>query len=303
MPRKRKRRPKITPNSTRVQYVDTSLGYEYPTPIYYELIEKNGKYIVRYYSNDKFMSARVLKKKIDVKNFKPEDHGGQNLFTARYQREENLVNIISSLFKRFNFEVSLNPKLGVYKPDIKLKKDNKIIYVEVKAYHASYICGDPEICQCLRYYNQAKDIDQAKVLLITSGELIVPKDSFLNNPIKNPIELVGDFYKKRVISRTQAKTLDLFSARDIYRQAKKKFEKKFDKDLLSINCVFLKNRHISKFPNCLIEDANFDVLLINATIFKKVLRNLRMYKELSKFKTLRQEPMERLIMNANLLNF
>ncbi|MBA7557762.1 hypothetical protein ES705_50533 [subsurface metagenome] len=191
--------------------------------------------------------------------------------------------------------------LGVYHPDIRISKDNFTCYIEVKAYHESYICGDPEISQCLRYYDQAKQLDQANVILITSGTLINPQDSYLNYPNQVPSEFVGRFYKNLIISKRQANTLDLLSARDIYRQAGRKFNKKFSKSLSNIKLQFLKNRHIAKFPKCLTDGKNFEVLLIRATIFRKILHKFKMFKEINKFDMLRKEPIERLIMNANLL--
>ena len=64
---------------------------------------------------------------------------------------------------------------------------------------------------------------------------------------------------------------------------------------------FLKNRHVAKFPKCLTEEKNFEVLLIRASIFRKILHKFKMFKEINKFDSLRKEPLERLIMNANLL--
>ncbi len=296
-----KKGPNFRPTSQRIQYIDNSFGYPIKTSIYYQLGEKNGKPIVCYYINDNFASMRTLDKEIDVKDFKLEDHGGQNLHKARYQREECLVNIIKTLFERFEYDITLEPKLGVFHPDIRINKDNFTCYIEIKAYHESYICGDPEISQCLRYYDQANQLDQAKVILITSGDLINPQDSFLNYPNQEPLEIVGKFYKKRIISRRQANTLDLFSSRDIYRNAIKKFKKKFSKDLSNIKVQFLKNRHVTKFPKCLNEERYFEVLLIRASIFRKILYKFKMLKEVKKFETLKKEPLERLIMNANLL--
>jgi len=289
------------PTSRRIRYIDNSFGYPIKTSIYYQLGEKNGKPIVCYYIKDEFASMRTLEKKINVKDFKLENHGGQILHTARYQREECFVNLIKNLFERFEYDITLEPMLGVFHPDIRISKDNFACYIEVKAYHESYICGDPEISQCLRYYDQAKQLDQAKVILITSGDLINLRDSYLNYPNQKPSEIVGKFYKKLIISKRQANTLDLLSARDIYRQAGRKFNKKFSKSLSNIKLQFLKNRHVAKFPKCLTEEKNFEVLLIRASIFRKILHKFKMFKEINKFDTLRKEPLERLIMNANLL--
>jgi hypothetical protein len=293
--------PNFNATSKRIQYIDTSLGYPIKTPIYYQLGEKNGQRCVRYYLNNEFASMRIINKKIKVKPFKLENHDGQNLYNARYQREECLVNIIKNLFEHFEYDIIIEPSLGILNPDIRISKNNVIYYIEVKAFHESYICGDPEISQCLKYYDHARQLDHAKIILITSGDLINPQDSFLNYPNQEPLEIVEKFYKDRITSRRQANTLDLLSARDIYRQAKKKFKKKYSKNLSTIKVEFLKNRHVAHFPECLTEQKNFEVLLIRASIFRKILYKEKMFKEMNKFDSLRKEPLERLIMNANLL--
>lgn len=294
--------PNIKSTSKRIQYVDTSLGYPIKTPIYYQLGEKNGKSIVYYYFNDKIASTRILDKMVKVKDFKPEYHGGQNLFNARYQREECLMNIIKSLFEHLEYNIILEPNLGNYTPDMRLSKNNLTYYIEIKAFHESYICGDPEICQSLRYYDQAKQqLEHAKVMLITSGDLIDLRDSFLNNPNQKPLEVVENFYKEKIIPKRKAITLDLLSSRDIYRQAAKRFKKKFSQNLSTIKVQFLKNSCVATFPECLTEEKNFEVLLIRAPIFRKILYKFKMFKEMNIFDTLRKEPLERLIMNAHLL--
>ena len=110
-----------------------------------------------------------------------------------------------------------------------------------------------------------------------------------------------EFYKKRIIPKSQASTLDLFSARDIYKRASKKFSTKFSEELMNIKVKFLTNRLNANFPECLIEKPKFEVLLIRASQFRNTLHKFELFKELDKFDTIRKVSLERLIMNANLL--
>lgn len=298
----------FNPTSNKKQYVDYSLGYKFKTLISYELGKVKGKPAIRFYIDGKIESVRGISKKITEKNFKMYKCGGQTLHSVRRQREKCLELIVRAYFEKHGFNVRLKPTLLNYHPDIMIKKDNLIIYIELKAYHESYICGDVEISQAMKYYreiakikNNNKGETNSKVILLTSGALIEYQNSFLGHPHNKPIQYVESYYKKLIIPRSQVKTLDEYSRRDIYKQAALKFKKNYGNGFPQVKVKFLNEIKRQQFPLCLFSNDTPDVLIIDPNNFYKLLRKDNLLKESYKLKLLKEKEMERLVINGKIL--
>ena len=180
-----------------VSHVDYSLGYKFKTLISYEFGLLNGKHAVRFYIDGEIESIRTISKIHTGRNFKLYNSGGQTLHSVRRQREKCLEVIARAFFEKLGFKVKLKPRLGKFHPDILIKKEDLTCFIELKAYHGSYICGDREISQVMKYYREItklaeknKDFSKMKVILITSGTSIDYQDSFLSHPNTDPIQYV-----------------------------------------------------------------------------------------------------------------
>ena len=159
-------------------------------------------------------------------------YGGQTLWSIRRQREKCLELIVKKYFESHGFKVNLKPKLNVYKPDMLIKKESLICYIELKAYYESYICGDAEISQVMKYFREAtyskkslKLHSKPKFILITSGSLINFQDSFLTQSNCDPVRYVSLYYKKLLTPRSQIKKQDAFSRRDTITKLQKNLRK------------------------------------------------------------------------------
>jgi translation initiation factor 1 (eIF-1/SUI1) len=253
-----------------------------------------------------------LNQQISPAHFKLYRSGGQTLMSARRQREKCLETIVERYFNNFGIKVQKQPLLGDFTPDILIKKRNHSCYIELKAFHESYICGDPEISQAMKYFEyikqnhasqENKDLNSEtqKVILITSGTLKSPEDVFFNNPKMDTHQFISNYYKQKVLPRKRITTLDGLSARDIYRQASKKFKKQFANGFSPMRIIFLKEVDISYFPKYLFKVTNFDVLLISSDNFYQILKDANMDSLANKFDLLRRKTLEELIINGKIL--
>jgi len=295
---------KFTSISKIFPYADYSLGYKVKTPISYEFGTLNGKRAVQSYINGEIESTRTINKRVSASRFRIYKVGGQTLHSARRQRENCLESIVRDLFTAYGFKVSMKPKLGIYHPDMLLKKDELTIYMELKAYHGSYICGDVEISQAMKYCREVKDLKlDAQVGLITSGSLILLEDSFLNNSNRDPIHYVSEFYNKLIIPHSQLRSLDDKSQRDIYSHAVNKFKKNFKDGFPMINVKFLSRKQVQSFPSCLSLTQKYDVILINYNRLMSLLKLAKLSRSVHKLKVLKEKALENLIINGRILKF
>jgi hypothetical protein len=295
---------KFTTTSDRFLFFDYSLGYKFKTPIFYEFGKLNGKNAIRFYIHEEVESTRLIHKKVNQSNFKMYRAGGQTLHSVRRQREKCLEYVVRDLFKSYGFKVSLKPRLGIYHPDIMIRKDKVKVYLELKAYHQSYLCGDTEISQVLKYYREVEALDPtAKVGLITSGSLISPEESFLNNQETEPLEYVTSYYKNLIIPRSQMRSLDDSSRRDIYSHAAKKFKKNFKEGFPPVKVKFLSRKQVQTFPDYLSLTEEYDVLLINSNRLMSLLKLAKLSTSVRKLQLLREKGLEHLIINGKILKF
>jgi len=299
------------PTSNNIQHVDMSLGYPIPTLISYQFGTLNGHHTIRFYFNGIEESTRISNRKISTAYLKLYKQGGQTLNSVRRQREKCLETIVEHYFKKFGMKVQKRPSLGNFTPDLLIKKGKFACYIELKAFHESYICGDPEITQAMKYFeylkrsynlnNRNSNSKIPKVLLITSGNLKSPEEVFLNNPNIDASQFVSNYYKQKILPRRMITTLDGLTARDIYRQALKKFRKNISYGLSPMKVVFLKEVDIINFPKSLFTGADFDVLLISSENFYQILRNGNMHSLANKFHLLRRKELEKLMINGRIL--
>jgi len=293
---------RFKPTSKRFQYIDHSLGYKFKTSISYELGKINGRKAVRFYINNQVESTRFISKRINEHNFKLYKVGGQTLHSVRRQREKCLEFIVRDLFKTYGFEVSLKSELGNYYPDMLIKNDTVQIYFELKAYHESYLCGDTEISQVMKYWKEARILSlPSKVGLITSSSLLPSNESFLCNQSSDPVDYVASYYKKLIIPRSQLRSLDDFSRRDIYNHAAKKFKRNYKDGFPQVKAVYLTKNHLKHFPSCLSSIESYDMLLIDSAILSSLLKKEKLFTQASKLKSLREKAQERLIINGKIL--
>ncbi|MFX0105218.1 MAG: hypothetical protein ACFE75_06985, partial [Candidatus Hodarchaeota archaeon] len=266
--KKLSRKQDFKATSKPIQYIDYSLGYPFKTRISYEFGLYKGKKAVCFFIDGNFESLRIIHRKNPKEQFKIYKFGGQTLHSSRRQREKCLELTTRALFEKYGFKVKLKPKLGPYHPDMLIKKDKLTIYVELKAYHESYLCGDSEIAQVMKYFREIKNLNShSKIILITSGSLIDSQNSFLQNQKNDPIQYVNSYYKKLIIPRSQIKSIEDFSARDIYKQAAKKFKKNYGNGFPPMKVVFFNKNHIPNFPSCLFSKEKYDVLLLDSDDF------------------------------------
>jgi hypothetical protein len=291
----------FNPTSKLIPYVDHSLTYKIKTPITYVFGDWKGRHAVRFYINGEVESTRFINKK-KSKHFKLFRAGGQTLRSVRRQREKCLELVVHSLFERYGFKVALSPKLNQYNPDMLIQKESLTCYIELKAFHSSYLCGDKEISQAMKYYREAvKTVSNPKVILITSGTLIDSQESFLSNPKCDPVQFVSSYYKKLIIPRSQVKNLDDSARRDIYKRAANNFSRNLGEGFPSMKVIFFQRKHIQKFPSCLFSDKAYNVLLIDSNSFLKILKKEKLHKEANKFHLLSEKEQERLIINGKIL--
>lgn len=294
--------------SPRLRYIDYSLGYEFKTSIFYEFGQLKGKPAIRFYIDKQIESIRTVSKKITKRNFKMYKSGGQTLKSLRRQREKCLELIVRAYFEKLGFKVRLKPKLLNSNPDMLITKDNLTVYIELKAYHESYICGDAEISQVMKYYREIASMKQGKedktttkVILITSGTVIDFQDSFLDHLNNDPRQYVESYYKQLTIPKSQVKSLDDSSRRDIYKQAARKFKKNYANGFPQMKVVFFENKYVQDFLSYLVSNKNYDVLVISSDNFYKLLRKAKLTRESHKFRLLNKKEMERLVINGKIL--
>ncbi len=321
------KKPLFKATSKKRPYVDATYRGPKQTRIHYILGELNGKKAVQFFYKGKPHGFRYSQSKAPNPKFDIADYGGQSLNAAQYQREACLYTIVARLFKKHGFTVTEEPELmapskpdqapqAPQTPDVLATKGAETIYIELKAFHRNYITGDPEIAQCLKYFEKCEEVHQveckdeknnkalAQVVLITSGNLLAKKDSFLGNPQKEPLEHVKNFYKQRTVPRSTLKTLDESSARDIYSHALKKFQRKYGKGFNpDIKIIFSNDGKIADVHDFLFSNKKFDVLLLSAEHFEEILLKEKMNFEKHKFELLRRTSLEKLILNAKILTF
>ncbi len=310
-PRKKKGiKQEFTATSKLIQYNDYSLGYKVKTTISYEFGILKEKHAIRFYIDGDFESIRFINKKVTEENFKMYKSGGQTLWSIRRQREKCLELIVKKYFESYGFKVKLKPKLNIFKPDILIKKENLVCFIELKAYHESYICGDAEISQVMKYFRETTNSKKSlklhskpKFILITSGSIINFQDSFLNQKNVDPVQYVSLYYKKLIIPRSKIKKQDDFSKRDIYNQASKKFKTNYSNGFPLINVRFLKMNQTQNFPSCLFSNKDYEVLLIGSHVFSNLLKHINLSREFHKFKLLKEKDIERLIINGKILKY
>ncbi len=299
---------KFNPISKPISYIDYSLGYRFKTLISYQFGYLNKKSAVKFYINGDFESIRPINKKNTDRHFKMHKCGGQTLKSVRRQREKCLELIVKNFFEKLGFKSKLKPKLGIYQPDMLIKKEELTCYIELKAYHNSYICGDTEISQIMKYYREIvksiktdKEQSNTKILLITSGSLIDYSESFLSHPNKDPVEHVTSYYKELIIPKSQMKTLEQYSSRDIYKNAAKKFIKNYRSGFPPMSPFFVNKENFSSFTSYLMSTQEYDLLAINSEVFYKLLKKENLMNEAHKFKLLKEKEMERLVIYGKIL--
>ncbi|MHA1819613.1 MAG: hypothetical protein ACTSU2_17000 [Promethearchaeota archaeon] len=239
-----------------------------------------------------------------------QDFGGQTIDQARMQREACLTKIVRNYFEHFGYEVEEQPKLGENTPDVKVKKEKYLAYIELKAYYYTTIVGEPEVAQILKYYNlalenkeileslQSKKIFPPKFLLITSGKLVAKSENAILLS-ENPEALIKSKYKGYLNELGFPRDLEERDAQIIYIYSPKRFKKHKS----SIIPKVLQPKRPQQLTE-LIEDHNVEpLILVPSEIFSKILIYAGLKREQFIFERLRKTKLERLIVDKTYLEF
>ncbi|GAB4319012.1 MAG: hypothetical protein Kow0069_22370 [Promethearchaeota archaeon] len=230
--------------------------------------------------------------------------GGKSLQEAQYLREDCLTEIVKRLLARRGFSCEEQPKLANKTPDLLACREGhpNPWYVEIKAYHEEVICGEPEIFQALEYAHLASEssgsgLRRARALLVTSGRLVDRRDAAFYK--SNPARVVKRRYGSALGRLGPQETLDARGAAGMYRGALAK-AKKIDWELASRQRLYWLHDH-KRFFELLNDPGDFDALLVPAKGLERLLEAEGMKEELRAFRAVRRTPLERIMIDPDVL--
>ncbi|MHA1728958.1 MAG: hypothetical protein ACTSWY_09525 [Promethearchaeota archaeon] len=249
--------------------------------------------------------------------------GGQSREKAQIQREERLTWIVSNYFKKLGYEIEEQPKLKENTPDLLItKKDENgkeihSCYIELKAYFGETIVGEAEVAQILKYYAIVKNTPElssqknhTKFMLITSGKLIsLQNNAFFNGNLQKmdtenkKIKFIRKKYKIHLKKLGWPNNMEGQDTRNIYRFAHKKI-KKYSLGLQlnqSPKVIQPVNQENSGRLEKLIENNEYDLILVPAETFSNRLYLSGLKTEQKIFNQIRKLWLERLIFNKRIL--
>lgn len=302
-----------------------------PTIFIYQKGYINDKIALRFYKKEN-KQEKVFKTLVALKegSWKTKDDlsiwdiirdlGGQDPERAQKQREECLMQIVSSYFRKLGFSIEIEPNLNQNTPDMLVIKGKHSCYIELKAYFSKTIVGEPEVAQLIKYFAIAKSdpelsakiainqINPPKFMLIHTGNLIpFQKNSLVNGEIRkiqsedSRIKFIKKKYRIYLKKLGRPNNMESFDTRNIYYNAWRKV-KKYSIDLnYSPNVLQLEE---PKSLDKLIEDTNgYDMILIPSEIFSQILSLSKLKYEKMKFELVQKTWLERLIFDRSIISF
>lgn len=243
--------------------------------------------------------------------------GGQTPENARKQREECLMKICESYFKKRGYNVEFEPFINQKTPDVLVTKGKHACYIELKAYFSKTVVGEPEVAQTLKYYAEAQDSPEIKTkieakemfppkfMLIHSGKLIpFQENSLFNGDIKDlettekKIKFIDKKYRELVKQLGRPNNMESRDTRFIYYKAAEKLKKYYVEFEKSPNILHLNKPHKL---DLLIESPNkHEVILIPSRVFSQILYTSNLKFERAKFNHLQNTWLERLMLDKSI---
>lgn len=231
--------------------------------------------------------------------------GAQCISDAQYQREDCLTEIVRNLFAKYGFKAEEQPHLGRKTPDVHVTKDKLEWYVELKAYHANTICGEPELFQALTYSELAAKEAQKnggpspppKTMLITSGAMVSHQDAAFFE--KKPKRAAKRRYGRAINKRGKPKGLDDRDAVGIYKGSFFKLKKKDWSHVSDHHLYWLYKAE--EFKDIVFDPSRTDLLVVPPATLDDVLAREGLEKERAAFDRLRTSPLELVMVDPDLL--
>jgi len=284
------------------------------TPVSFEHCRVDGKRAIKYFINGKYVDTKLRKDKNNKNYFTFYPYGGQEVPSAQNQREECLMTIVSRLFKKLGYDVFIEQPLEEFSPDLLIQKNDIRVYIELKAYFETTICGDPEIAQTMKYYEKAQRIHQLDVLsmetspnikaaLITTGKLIHFNQSVFSKENIDNEKHVENFYKNIITTARQAKSLDALSARSIYKQALKKYKRNVKIGFNPMNIKYITKKNMQNVKEILLQPNEFNIIIFPPDRFMEFLLKEGLKEEARKFELIRTTTLEGQLIDRHLLEF
>lgn len=246
--------------------------------------------------------------------------GGQDPESAQTQREECLMQIVSSYFEKLGYKIEIEPSLNQNTPDMLLTKGKYLCYIELKAYFSKTVVGEPEIAQLIKYFAipssdpelsakiTANQIYPPKFMLIHTGNLIpFNKNSLFNEEIReiqsedNRIKFIKRKYRDHLKKLGRPNNMEGFDTRNIYYNAWRKFKKYYSDPDPKPNILQLE-KPVS-LDELIKKRNSSNVILIPSEIFSQILALSNLKYEKKMFERIQSTWIERLIFDKSLLDF
>ncbi len=246
--------------------------------------------------------------------------GGQDPESAQKQREECLMQIVSSYFEKLGYKIEIEPSLNQNTPDMLLIKGKYLCYIELKAYFSKTVVGEPEIAQLIKYFAiassdpelsakiTADQIYPPKFMLIHTGNLIpFNKNSLFNEEIReiqsedNRIKFIKRKYRDHIKKLGRPNNMEGFDTRNIYYNAWRKFKKYYSEPDPKPNILQLE-KPVS-LDELIKKRNSSNVILIPSEIFSQILALSNLKYEKKMFERIQSTWIERLIFDKSLLDF
>lgn len=246
--------------------------------------------------------------------------GGQDPESAQKQREECLMQIVSSYFEKLGYKIEIEPSLNQNTPDMLLTKGKYLCYIELKAYFSKTVVGEPEIAQLIKYFAiassdpelsakiTANQIYPPKFMLIHTGNLIpFNKNSLFNEEIReiqsedNRIKFIKRKYRDHLKKLGRPNNMEGFDTRNIYYNAWRKFKKYYSDPDPKPNILQLE-KPVS-LDELIKKRNSSNVILIPSEIFSQILALSNLKYEKKMFERIQSTWIERLIFDESLLDF
>lgn len=246
--------------------------------------------------------------------------GGQDPESAQKQREECLMQIVSSYFEKLGYKIEIEPSLNQNTPDMLLTKGKYLCYIELKAYFSKTVVGEPEIAQLIKYFAipssdpelsakiTANQIYPPKFMLIHTGNLIpFNKNSLFNEEIReiqsedNRIKFIKRKYRDHLKKLGRPNNMEGFDTRNIYYNAWRKFKKYYSDPDPKPNILQLE-KPVS-LDELIKKRNSSNVILIPSEIFSQILALSNLKYEKKMFERIQSTWIERLIFDKSLLDF
>lgn len=246
--------------------------------------------------------------------------GGQDPESAQKQREECLMQIVSSYFEKLGYKIEIEPSLNQNTPDMLLTKGKYLCYIELKAYFSKTVVGEPEIAQLIKYFAiassdpelsakiTADQIYPPKFMLIHTGNLIpFNKNSLFNEEIReiqsedNRIKFIKRKYRDHLKKLGRPNNMEGFDTRNIYYNAWRKFKKYYSDPDPKPNILQLE-KPVS-LDELIKKRNSSNVILIPSEIFPQILALSNLKYEKRMFERIQSTWIERLIFDKSLLDF